>query len=52
MIGFGLLAARGRANVLLGEERKQAAECVRQNHYTHSVPSGKSHWVNPGKRGS
>jgi hypothetical protein len=48
MIGFGLLAARGRANVLLGEERKQAAECVRQNHYTHSVPSGKSHWVSFG----
>jgi hypothetical protein len=31
--------------ILLGLDRERAAECIRQNHYTHSIPSGKSHYV-------
>ena len=30
---------------LLGERRDDAKELIRANHYTHSVPSGKSHYV-------
>lgn len=32
-------------HVLTGDDRKTAEEVIRQNHYTHSVPSGKSHYV-------
>jgi len=30
---------------LLGDERTQAQETIKRNHYTRSVPSGKSHYV-------
>lgn len=30
---------------LLGEERKEAVLLIEQGHYTHSVPSGKSHYI-------
>ncbi len=33
------------AKVLLAEEREQAKRTIRENHYTKSVPSGKSHYV-------
>jgi len=45
MNNFGLFATPGRATVLLGQDRDFAAEVIRRNHYTHSVPSGKSHYV-------
>ena len=31
--------------MLLGQDRDFAAEVIRRSHYTHSVPSGKSHYV-------
>lgn len=31
--------------LLSGERRKAAEDTIRSNHYTHSVPSGKSHYV-------
>ena len=45
MNDFGLFATPGRATLLLGQDREFAAEVIRRNHYTHSVPSGKSHYV-------
>lgn len=30
---------------LLGNDRAEAADIIRRNHYTRSVPSGKSHYV-------
>lgn len=45
MSDFGLFATPGRAAVLLGQDRDFAAEVIRRSHYTHSVPSGKSHYV-------
>lgn len=33
------------SKVLLGEEREKAKQTVLTNHYTHLVPSGKSHYV-------
>ncbi|MBU0959872.1 MAG: hypothetical protein KKB31_08035 [Nanoarchaeota archaeon] len=33
------------ANVLTGEERDEAEGVIRKTHYTHSVPSGKSHYI-------
>ena len=41
----GLFASRNGAMLLQGSDRDWAAECIRRNHYTHSVPSGKSHYV-------
>lgn len=35
----------GVAVELTGLDREQAAAVIRANHYTHSVPSGKSHYV-------
>jgi hypothetical protein len=37
------------ASVLLGEDRKAAEQTIRQHHYSHSVPSGKSHYVQCGE---
>lgn len=34
-----------RPEVLTGSEREAAAVRIRESHYTHSVPSGKSHYV-------
>lgn len=31
--------------LLLGEERRDAISTIETNHYTHSVPSGKSHYI-------
>lgn len=42
------VAKHMRALELVGEERKAAAEVIRQRHYTHSVPSGKSHYLKCG----
>ena len=36
---------RFTASVLMGDARNKAIEIIRCNHYTHSVPSGKSHYV-------
>jgi hypothetical protein len=36
------------AQVLTGEARKMAADCIRRFHYSHSVPSGKSYYVQHG----
>lgn len=33
------------AGLLLGEERREAIATIETHHYTHSVPSGKSHYV-------
>lgn len=33
------------ARILIGGERDRAKETIRANHYTRSVPSGKSHYV-------
>jgi hypothetical protein len=33
------------AGLLLGEERREAIDTIETHHYTHSVPSGKSHYV-------
>ena len=46
----GMKAALSTAGVLvsrqlLGDDRAAAADVIRRNHYTHSVPSGKSHYV-------
>lgn len=35
----------GEASILLDADRQQAIEVIRQNHYTHSVPAGKSHYL-------
>lgn len=43
--GFGLFAPAEAATILLGQDRFQAAQTIRGFHYTHSVPSGKSHYV-------
>jgi len=37
-----------RATILLGDDRDNAAATIKENHYTHSVPSGKSHYVGYG----
>lgn len=37
-------AAHGSALLLEGDARKAAIETIRRCHYTHSVPSGKSHY--------
>ena len=34
-----------RAKVVTGTERDKVAQTIRDHHYTHSVPSGKSHYV-------
>jgi hypothetical protein len=36
---------REKAKVLIGPDREAAAALIKANHYTHSVPSGKSHYV-------
>lgn len=36
------------AVVLVGEERELASEIIRKNHYTRSIPSGKSHYIKYG----
>lgn len=41
---FDPSTARVGATVLLAEERRAAIETIRKHHYTHSVPSGKSHY--------
>lgn len=35
-------------SLLLGEDRKAAEQVIRQHHYSHSIPSGKSHYVQCG----
>lgn len=35
--------------VLVGDDRKRAEDTIRENHYTHSVPSGKSYYVQCGE---
>lgn len=35
--------ARCEATLLIGTEREAAVDTIRRNHYSHSVPSGKSH---------
>jgi len=35
----------GMALILTGSAREEAAETIRKYHYTHSVPSGKSHYL-------
>jgi hypothetical protein len=37
--------AIGKAKVLLGRDRGAAIETIKKFHYTHSVPSGKTHYV-------
>jgi hypothetical protein len=44
-MNFGLFAVQGSAAILLGQDREYAANAIRRNHYTRSVPSGKSHYV-------
>lgn len=34
--------------VLLGDARAKAVECLRENHYTKTVPSGKSYYIQVG----
>lgn len=34
-----------KAHILIGQDRVAAAETIKANHYTRSVPSGKSHYV-------
>jgi len=36
---------RASARLAIGDERKTAVELIKANHYTRSVPSGKSHYV-------
>lgn len=36
------------ASLLLAQDRDLAINVIRRNHYTHSVPSGKSHYVSFG----
>lgn len=45
MIPFDLFETHNNIAVLTGEARKSAVEIVEQYHYTHSVPSGKSHYM-------
>ncbi len=45
MIDIGMFAVDGKASLLVGHERDCAIKTIRDNHYTHSVPSGKSHYV-------
>jgi len=33
------------AEILMGDRRENAAEVIKAQHYTHSVPSGKSHYI-------
>lgn len=41
----GVALDRRVSRQLLGDDRAAAAETIRRNHYTRSVPSGKSHYV-------
>jgi hypothetical protein len=45
MNSSGLFADHEKAVLLLGQDRELATEVIRRFHYTHSVPSGKSHYV-------
>ena len=42
---MSLFALTGTALLLIGPDRIWAEQTIQQNHYTHSVPSGKSHYV-------
>jgi len=35
----------GNGRVLLGDDREAAERAIVANHYTHSIPSGKSHYI-------
>lgn len=45
LLEFGLFASSDAAVILQGQDRESAVETIRRNHYTHTVPSGKSHYV-------
>lgn len=40
-----LLWNSNEPGLLLGEERREAIATIETHHYTHSIPSGKSHYV-------
>ncbi len=40
-----LLWNSDEAGLLLGQERREAIATIETHHYTHSVPSGKSHYI-------
>jgi hypothetical protein len=44
MAGKGSGMTIEAARVLSGDDRRRAADAVRENHYAHSVPSGKTHY--------
>ena len=44
-IPFDLFERPGELSVLVGDARQFASEIIKQHHYTHSVPSGKSHYM-------
>ena len=44
-IPFDLFERPGELSVLVGDTRQFASEIIKQHHYTHSVPSGKSHYM-------
>lgn len=44
-VKFGLFAEDGREQLLIGSDRDWAADLIRKHHYTHSIPSGSSHYV-------